>query len=187
MLPIYFGEFNKEISDFNSIDKVILVQGNLEFSRRNYNVIKWLIDKVPSGYHFKIMGYGDSDMLKFFSDIDKSKCTLLIGLPDDKYFEECGTAHFIMPLIDNSFGHNYFRSKLSSSVSISFGFNLPPILFKDLADIYNLPKDFSYSNDEELLDAFTRAISLQHEDYIKICDDMKNVYDNILKKNDLNI
>lgn len=189
ILPVYFlKEFPKpkSLEKFNEKPKVILIQGNISTARRNYQSLIEIAEELKEeNFYFKIMGKGDpKEVQKLFKKAPKDKFKFLIKVSDAKYFKECAKSDFIMPLVDQSYEHDYFESKLTSSVSVAYGFNLIPILHLELANIYKLPGKYSYTGIEQSrLEAVRSALSITYEDYLEVKKKMNNKYNKILENN----
>lgn len=66
----------------------------------------------------------------------------------------------LCPLVDDTFKHDYFTDKLTSSVSYGMGYNLYFVCHEKLQSIYGLKNCFVYTDPTtDMMDAFERAFS----------------------------
>ena len=68
----------------------------------------------------------------------RSKLRILRNVPFHAYLGHIRRASWVMPCIDNSFKHDYFTHKITSSVMVAIGNSTPLFLHSRLAAIYGL-------------------------------------------------
>lgn len=173
--PVYFGEIDSQIVVSHKKFKRILVQGVVEKFRRNYGCVVELTNKYKGlvDFEFTLMGDGGENYVKSLQLQTKS---------GDKYIKHVNNNTFdmlfqklrhdtdwIMPCIDDTFKHEYFTNKITSSVMMAIGHDIPMIIHAKLASIYGLENDvncLTYENSDQLSFTFLKAITLNAETYI---------------------
>ncbi len=166
--PVYLGDTPQPPSRRGPV--TFCVQGNLEYSRRNYQS---LLQAVSALRHerrdFKVSVVGRSDGLdglafkrevaradlgRFFSFTSGE-----IGYRD--YFARVAAADFLLPLIDASSERYspYFRCKLTSSMSLAIGLGVVPIAHTRLATLYRVAEGGLTYEDGGLADAMRQALA----------------------------
>ncbi len=190
--PIYFGNFdlNKRKNNY------YLIQGNLEYKRRNYlslincciklkennineNKVKFIIlgrfsNQTNPEYKLKLNGDDFLDKIKK-NNIEEYFEFIYGATEYKKYFEIINECKFILPLIDESYNHNYFLNKTTSSVNIGIGFKQIFVINKTFANMYNI-KGITYEKDN----IFSGIIESINNTAIY------NNYDEIMEKNLIN-
>ena len=64
----------------------------------------------------------------------------------------------ILPLIDDSFQHNYFNNTLTSSISYGLGYNLLFLCHTKLKNIYKLKKCINYDLNNSICKQFYNCL-----------------------------
>ena len=176
VFPSYFGD----ISFSNHSEKIVFcVQGVVEFSRRNYQAllesVKKIIKKGYDNFIVKIVGgIVSPDLNKLKKIISENKLQnyfdIIEGdLPYDTYLKQIGESDYLLPLIDEE-STNYYSSftKISTSVPISIGMGVVPIIIDELARLYNIENcSLMYSNGD-LTSSLEKAIDLKQNKQIKL-------------------
>lgn len=135
---------------------VLLIQGNLTPKRRNYRSLIPMLETVHE-ISIKIMGWGGNlpaCLLPYADRIDFKP-----NLPFRAYHEQLADVDYILPLIDDSFEHSYFRNKLTSSISYGRAYGLGFICHPRLKEIYDLPDPcYTYTDPQGLAWAASQAV-----------------------------
>lgn len=175
-----------EVENYNRFDKnedvvTFVIQGNLE-ARRNYPMLIQCIDALYNvreelpPFEFLIVGncttqYG-VEIRRIIEGQPWSKIVTFsegeLDYPD--FYGKIATADYLVPLLDKSEKRfqPYFEDKLTSSVSVAFMLNIPPIIHEDLANIYNI-SGITYNDEKDgLLQALLYALQLPKEERLKI-------------------
>jgi hypothetical protein len=137
---------------------VFAVQGNITEARRNY---KSLIPIFQTYKHrqfiIKFIGRGSMPVYLIpFMD----KIVTCLNLNFIEYHEKFNDVYAILPLIDDTFNHSYYTTSLTSSISYGKGYDLRFICSKMLKDIYMLDNAITYSNQDEMVEAFGQALDM---------------------------
>lgn len=147
--PYYFGDIENE-GRSRSAEHVFCVQGSFEFGRRNYiSLLKALIeakkDKIDK-FRIEIIGKARLKDLSLFSEyaaeagVEHYLVQKGGGHSYPRYFSFVGASDFILPLLDSDSSAYlpYFRTKQTSSIALSVGLGVIPVLDPGLADLYGL-------------------------------------------------
>ncbi len=174
--PAYFTEqpFTKTVTT------TFVIQGNIVFFRRNYLGLLDVLQKFKSHQppQFKILLLGNShtpDAQRLASEIARQGLEAYFEwehgfLPYRDYYARIGGAHYMLTLIDESFEHDYFTHKISSSISVAVGLQVVPVLHEKLATLYGLESCAISHAENHLYDAMKTALALSPEEY----DALKN-------------
>lgn len=169
LLPIIFQTpEHAEILDNKPLR--ILIQGNIQEKRRNYQTLIKLASKFKDrNFVFIIVGRGDKTIREIFKKSTEydTKFKIFLNLKEKDFYHKIRTCHFIMPLVDETYNHRYFQSKLTSSITIGIGHTLPMIIHTKLADIYEIKDQFIYDSFDTVENAFQSALDVTKEDYSK--------------------
>lgn len=135
---------------------IFAIQGNITEDRRNY---KSLIPIFQAYKHrqfvVKFIGRG---FMPIYLMPYMDKIAMCLNLSFTEYHEQFNDVYAILPLIDDSFKHSYYTTTLTSSISYGKSYNLRFICSKNLKDIYSLDDAISYSSQEEMIEAFGKAL-----------------------------
>jgi hypothetical protein len=145
-------------------EPIYIIQGNLTFERRDYNIIKNILDMhIASNYHnikftVKFVGRG-----KLPTILDRPEYEKYISLKNNlcfiDYHKEFLDAYCIMPLISKQTHPQYYNNKLTSTINYGKAYNLWFLLDDELQQIYNLPKVFKYNyKDITIYDKFLESL-----------------------------
>lgn len=190
--PIYFGKYNESLRNNN----YYLIQGNLEYKRRNYlslidcaiklknnninnDKVKFIIlgrfsNKTNPEYPLKLDG--DDFMNKLIENNICDYFEINYGATEYKeYFEIINKCKFILPLVDNTYDHKYFYNKITSSINIGIGFNQKFVINETIANLYNID-GFIYKNND-LYDGIIKSLDKNN------IDDDHNNFDKFMNKN----
>ncbi len=196
--PIYFGHESIDIERYRLMQerRNFVVQGNLEPFRRNYNSLPKLINKFASFKlpTFQIRLIGDSTnstshalVKKIFQETQyKTHLALYNNIDYHQFFNMLRReTHWIIPCIDDTFEHDYFDTKITSSVMMAVGHSIPLIIHQKLAAIYDLKDDVNcicYTDEESMYTAFLKALTLNSESYQIFCIEMNKTKNSWLEK-----
>ena len=194
LMPIYFGPVkNIKVSEYGTETNPVkfIIQGNIEFKRRNYKSIftiaQQCIAKGHKNFRIIIMGRGNKRKINGWITPElKGKIQIINGAGYERYFNEIRGCHWLLPLIDGTYKHQYFTHKLSSSMSMGIGNKVPLILHTKLCKIYELKSDVNsleYVSMDQFRDQVIKALTMTNRRYQKYRDEMNKVYDGWMKKN----
>lgn len=175
-----------EVENYNRFDKnedvvTFVIQGNLE-ARRNYPMLIQCIDalynvreELPQ-FEFLIIGNCTSQYgVEIRRIIEEQPWSKVVTFSEGEldysdFYGKIAIADYLIPLLDKSEKRflPYFEDKLTSSVSVAFMLNVPPIIHEDLANIYNI-SGITYNDEKDgLLQALLYALQLPKEERLKI-------------------
>ena len=135
---IYADVLPEIVKNINSKIPVYVIQGNFTSLRRNYNLL-WTILKMnydkEKKFKIKFLGRG-----KLPDEAEKYKDNIIVksSLGFINYHNEFSDCYCILPLITKKSHPQYYKNKLTSTISYAKAYNLKCIIDKDLQDIYHL-------------------------------------------------
>lgn len=145
--PIHLGSS----SDLSLSDKSrFCVQGNFEFSRRNYTSLLSALDhltKNPPGEAFlvRVVGRRNLDLTRFEDWVGRCGAREHFEVFDDvlaysDYYGRIRECEFILPMIDRSACQYwaYYEDTASSTINLAIAFGVIPVVNKELAMIYGI-------------------------------------------------
>jgi hypothetical protein len=141
-----------------------VIQGNLTSERRDYNIIKNILDmhitSNNNNINFTVKFVGRGKLPKILDKPEYKKYIILKNNLDFiNYHKEFLDAYCIIPLISKQTHPQYYNNKLTSSINYGKAYNLWFLLDDELQQIYNLPKVFEYNNkDITIYDKFLESL-----------------------------
>jgi hypothetical protein len=139
---------------------IYIIQGHLgkeHKHRRNFNLlIKILKEKYEHPFKIKVIGKGELDesFKPYLKNIEHIKNRDFIG-----YHKEFLDCYCILPLTLESTNPQYYKGKLTSTINYAKGYKLKCIIDKELQDIYKLPNVETYSNENNIVNAFKKTLN----------------------------
>ena len=137
-----------------------LIQGNFFTKRRDLYLIEDFLYRTninPKLFQFVFVGNNKSNpILK----ISHPSVIQLENLSESDFYKEINNCHYILPLISSRTGAaTYLNERLSSSLSLSFCFNKPMIIDREINKIYNAPA-LEHANDNEFFSNLSELIKI---------------------------
>lgn len=192
--PVYFGEVPFAVPQKTTFS----VQGNIEFTRRNYSSILdavFEVSKSRTDFYVSIVGRDHGEDGQQFRDSIKLK-----GLDSffrfhgkdvtsyKKYFSVLKSSDFILPLVDTTKEcyQPYFKDCASSSIPISIGLEVPCVIHQEMARVYDMVQALTY-DDGNLADAMVRALSMSDEEHMRLRADLQKKKEELLTHSLVNI
>ena len=181
--PFYCGEIN---IDQKPKTKIFCIQGNFQSKKRNYEsiiqaVLKLKKDGLTSNdFKIEIIGRYNQNDIKWhnFRTEGRSFENTIIKLKIDEYFnrpnkeymypeylDKMINSRYILPLVDNTYSHKFFKNSSTSSVNLGIACLCIPIINIQLAELYNIDFGYFYENDD-LYSAMNEAIQSENDDLI---------------------
>ncbi len=153
IIPHYFPFYKKTKKKTN----LYIVQGSLQEKRRNYkslvNIFKKYKDK-----EFTIRIIGKGGKLPSCLEPYMAKIDFRNNLNFHAYHQMFNEVAYILPLLDETFDHEYFNRKHSSSISYGIGYNMKYIAHSKLKTIYPGINGFFYDNLNDFVDIFGKSL-----------------------------
>jgi hypothetical protein len=163
------------------------VQGNLAFERRNYASLLDAVEELAKGKYedfvVSLIGRYRPDGRSFQSQAAKRGLERFFeysqrgikryfefmgrGLTYQEYYQFLGQAQYILPLIDRTSAlyAAYYREKVTSSLFVSIGTGLVPVIDDELAILYGVEEQsITYRNDD-LAGAMKHALGIGPDRY----------------------
>lgn len=133
---------------------IFLIQGNIQSKRRNYRSLIPVLEhysitnsqpntSVKPTIQFKIMILGRGNLPEYLQPY-QNQIILKPNLNDHEYHQAIQEATFILPLVDHTYQHKYFKKKLTSSMTYGIGFGLRFVIFDKLAQAYQINNQYLY-------------------------------------------
>jgi hypothetical protein len=172
--PIYFGDVPRP--DRHPAATTFCVQGNFAFDRRNYDSLataaEHLIGAGQTGFRVLFVGRSDSpDGLEFRAQLARTTASTVMefsasGIPYRDYYSTLAAADFILPLIDTSTDQYayYFADKATSSLAVSIGLGVVPVVHSRLASQYEVADAGICYQNGQLAQAMSQALALGSEE-----------------------
>ena len=151
-LPTALPPINRKKSSI----PIFIVQGKVEVKRRNYASLVPILEAYKEKvFQIKIIGSGKlPDYLRPY----EKKLEILLDLNFQEYHAAFSDVDCLLPLIDETYEHNYFTNKLSSSISYAVAYNLAVLCHTKLIEIYDLKNVYGYKDQHEFLEQFGKII-----------------------------
>lgn len=161
--PSFIGEIPKEPFEYD-----FGVQGNFEFSRRNYlGLIKALEQLLPIYPQLKVnfIGKAGKKNIEKFKKIASQPVIDCVTFSSSHFlykdfYKEIQKCRVLLPLIDEQF-REYLTTKTSAVFGIIKGLNKSALIYKPLAESYRLSGDiiFTYEDEDSFLDKINFLMS----------------------------
>ena len=108
---------------------------------------------------FKIRIIGKGKALPTFLTKYENKIDFLNNKNFIEYHKAFNGISYILPLVDETFKHEYFLTKYTSSISYGIGYKIPFLAHRKLQKIYNI-EGFFYKNTQEFTKIFGKTLDL---------------------------
>jgi hypothetical protein len=188
--PHYFGEYlyhNKSL-----ITNFITVGTTVSF-RKNFDIliecIKKLIKNNIVNFHVTIIGKGNigKKIKKISYKKNFSNYITITGrISYDKMYQYVSKADFFLPLLDPDKHKKYITEKTSGSFQLVYGFNIPMLIEKKIADIYgfNNLNSVIYNTNNDFFNKIKYSINMRNEEYNNLKYNL-NIKSKEIKKNSI--
>jgi hypothetical protein len=134
---------------------IYIVQGDFTKRRESALLTKILDKGYRHKFIIKILCRNDlPQSLNKYAD----KIILRKDLDFINYHKEFLDAYCILPLITKKTQPQYYRDKLTSTISYALGYKLKCLIDKDLQDIYNLQNVEVFNNINDVTSAFEKTL-----------------------------
>jgi len=155
---IYADVLPKIVKNVDNKIPIYAIQGNFTSLRRNYNlllsILKMNYDKEKT-FKIKFLGRG-----KLSNEFEKYKDNIIVksslGFVD--FHNEFSDCYCILPLITKKSHHQYYKNKLTSTISYAKAYNLKCLIDKDLQDIYQLNNVEVFNDENDICRAFKKTL-----------------------------
>ena len=135
---------------------IYIVQGNLNHKRRNYDLLKKILNQdYKYDFRIKLIGRGE---LPLYLTKYKDKIILKNNLNFIDFHKEFLDGYCILPLISKISHPNYYKKKLTSTINYAKGYKLKCLIDKDLQNIYNLEDTSIYNDINDISCAFEKTL-----------------------------
>jgi hypothetical protein len=137
---------------------IYVIQGHFTSLRRNYRLL-WNILKMNYDPQkvFKIKFLGRGTLPKEYEKY-KDKIIIKSSLDFVNYHNEFSDVYCILPLITKKSHPQYYKKKLTSTISYAKAYNLKCIIDKDLQDIYHLNNVEIFKDENDIWRAFKKTL-----------------------------
>lgn len=185
--PHYFGpiinhRLNKKTIEFVAVG----IRGSLSEEMLT-KTTKYLIDNGYKNFVIKIIGKGT---LEIPQDLEKY-IRFLGRLNYKEMFDTVNNADFLLALLDSGnpvFDRFLTKSAVTGSLQLSLGFNIPMIIEKAFADLYDLnDTNAILYKKNELYSAMKNTLDMPHEKYNKMKNNLANLSTKIYQESKVNL
>lgn len=176
--PVHFGEVPRRLERSEGVD--FCVQGGFAFDRRNYDSLlaasEQLLGAGQAGFRVTFVGSSDTpDGLAYRARLARSPASAIMEftaprIPYRDFYSMLAGADFMLPLIDTSTAmyEHYYVDKASTSLMMSIGLGVVPILHSRLSQLYGLSDAGISYEDGGLADAMSRGLALRSEEATRL-------------------
>ena len=141
---------------------IFLIQGDIR--RRDIRQYYAILRGINAGYirncKFRIIGKCITGNIQRHPMFEICPNTDFI-----RYHELSVGCDYILPLVSYTYNTEYYRAKLTSSISYGLGYNMKFVIDNRLSDVYNIPGDMSYVYNASRPMDIIRAIKNAVNDY----------------------
>jgi hypothetical protein len=159
---------NKENENFPNRPIRLLVQGNLQHGRKDFEDLDFFFDNTsirPDKFKIGLMGGRHTDEFKLRY---QNKASMFLNVREIDFYRMVNQSDFVLPLISKKTSNGtYAEGRWSNSLYHSFCFNKPMVINKLINKIYNHPS-FEYSGKEEFLLQMEKAINIKNDNYTEM-------------------
>lgn len=135
---------------------IYIIQGNMEFTRRNYYLlVKILETTFKFDFKIKMIGGGKLPLLL---EPYRHKIIVKSNLSFIDYHKEFLDAFCIMPLILKKTHQHYYTTKLTSTINYAKGYKLKCLIDKELQEIYKLPDVEIFNDEDDIVEKFENTL-----------------------------
>jgi hypothetical protein len=176
------------------------VQGNFEYGRRNYSSLIKALQRFErhSLEDFQVIFVGQVNPANFeHFQRAAAECGVLdtmqfvtgsVGYSE--YFRHITSCHYLLTLLDpdDPTFEVYYRNSASSSISMSVGLGVVPIMDSTLAKLYGLDDiAITYPANQDLYEAMEQALKLSEQDRLERVGRLQKFRAEKLEQNAINL
>lgn len=171
--PVYLTE---NYFDENKPETTFCVQGSIQYNRRNYPALLEAIERFYAGTNHKIKiklvgGIISPANQQFEQDIRQKNIVSFFEIVKDDvsyeiFLKTLGTSDFLLPLLDNTSPEyqKYVLDKMTTSIPISIGLNVIPIVHQQFAEVYEIKQVSICYENGGLYEAMRTALRMGTEE-----------------------
>jgi hypothetical protein len=176
--PVYLGDVPHPTERSDRVN--FCVQGNIAFDRRNYESLvaatEQLLGAGESSFRITFVGRSDTpDGLAFRARLARSAASAVTdftapSIPYRDYYSILAGSDFILPLVDTSTPEYsyYFVDKATSSLAVTIGLGVVPVLQSRLAQLYEVSDSGICHEDGQLAEAMSQALVLGSKETLRL-------------------
>ena len=137
---------------------IFVIQGRINRKIRTFDsLIKVLKHPFDLKYKIKLLGRG---IFPPYLEPYKDKIILKNNLDFIHYHKEFNNCYAILPLLSKERNPGYYTTSITSSINYAKAYKLKCILDADLQKIYKLKNSIVYKTQDDIIDAFGKALKL---------------------------
>lgn len=174
------------------------VPGNISADRRNYAALIDAVGELTRSGHrdfvVSLVGRSATDgqaikerihaegLQHYFEFHDSD-------IPYAEFYFQVARSHFILPLIDRTSAkfHCYYEGTVTSSLLLSLGFSIVPVLERDLAELHGVAKGAITYSSQGLAGAMKLALQLAEPRRIEMRGFLAAARERLLEESDANL
>jgi hypothetical protein len=144
---------------------IYVIQGNFSDDRRNYKLLENILKyEYPYEFKFKFLGKG-----KFPKIMEKymSKIIVKNNLRFLDYHKEFSDCYCILPLITKKSHPQYYKDKLTSTISYAMAYDLKCLIDQDLQNIYKLNNVEIFNDETDFKKVFNKTLNHFYQSKLK--------------------
>lgn len=136
---------------------IYIIQGNFEKHRRDYQLLEQIL-KSSFKYRFEIRMIGRGKIPNELQSYTGKNVKFYLNLSFQEYHRLFLDAYCILPLLSIEKTPQYYKNKLSSSISYIRGYKLKALVDKKIAKIYQLVDVETYDSRQNFKNAFENTL-----------------------------
>lgn len=136
---------------------VYIVQGNFDKSRRDYAMLKRILD-IDTNLPFKIKLVGRGPDKPAFANQYPDKLIIRENLEFVDYHREMQDGYGLLTLTRKSHCPGYYHTQMTSSVNYARAYGFHCVIDNDLQGIYHLSNAYTYSDEDTICTAFLDSL-----------------------------
>jgi len=135
---------------------IYIIQGRIGTLRRNPKLLYNILSQSYN-YNYKIKIIGRGDLPKILEPF-KDKIIFKKDLDFEDYHDEFNDVYCILPLITKKTHPQYYKDKLTSSISYAKAYKCKCLIDKDLQEIYQLNNVEVFNDENDITNAFMKTL-----------------------------
>ena len=144
---------------------IYVIQGNFSDDRRNYKLLENIL-KYTYPYEFKFKFLGKGNFPKIMEKY-MSKIIVKNNLKFLDYHKEFSDCYCILPLITKKSHPQYYKDKLTSTISYAMAYDLKCLIDQDLQNIYKLNNVEIFNDETDFKKVFNKTLNHFYQSKLK--------------------
>jgi hypothetical protein len=195
--PVLIGDVPRRQDPDAAITR-FCVQGYLSFTRRNYasllDATETLVRDGVTTFRIVMIGRDRPDGAAFRAQIAERGLTAFFEFSEAEltyrnFYLLVASTRFVLPLVDSSAAvyEAYYQYKLTSSLPISIGMGLVPVVERGLARLYHLEDHSIVYDTGHLAQAMRAALALDQQSYNRLRNGLDSERHTLIQASTVNL